>query len=219
LFPSFEQVRIKISERRGLYEISDMSGAVSSVLSHGKEGKALETALKSSAKKYRVELRGGELWNGGIEAQWLPAAIFALSNASAEAAQRALHDEEVTASEVLIMEMDRSLVAAHEDIVALQKDFVVKRNFHSKGKSGKSWRFDFAVLAKQPILIKSVSPHGNSVNANFVAFSDIPEESENKKFCVYSREPSMDDMRLLNQVANVVPVGALRARVANAALH
>ncbi len=219
LYPSFEQAKVGITERRGLFEVSDIGGAVASVLSHGKEGKALDSALSEATRRHCLTRRGDCIVVSVESLDWLPAAILSVANASALAARTALIDEEQTAKEVLFDEIDRSLVSLSQEMVSIRKEFIVRRDYFAEGRSGKRWKFDFAVKANKQILIKTVSPHGNSVNANFVAFSDMEANADSINLCVYSKEPNAEDVRLLNQVASVVPLRGLAGRVSSVVSH
>jgi hypothetical protein len=112
--------------------------------------------------------------------------------------------------------IDQELIGISKEVLAVQRDFIVRKDFTARRLSGKSWRFDFAVMSKKRILIKTVSPHGNSVNANFVAFSDVRDDVGNINYCVYARRPHDSDVNLLNQVANVIPVSSLHERIRRA---
>jgi hypothetical protein len=66
--------------------------------------------------------------------------------------------------------------------------------------------------ARQSILLlEAVAPHHISVSAKYVAFADVSRERDGKieKFAVHDKRLALDDISLLQQVADIVPVASL----------
>jgi hypothetical protein len=81
------------------------------------------------------------------------------------------------------------------------------------GRSGKHHRFDFVVRSfGKVLLLDAVAPHHISIASKYVAFADMAQ-SRNKKFAVHDRRLESEDISLLQQVADIVPVTALEGGI------
>jgi hypothetical protein len=133
--------------------------------------------------------------------------------ASALAANNAVAKMVVAAESALIRRIESTL----EKIIPAAR---IGREVAIKGRSGGERRFDFAIRRndRYSLLINGVSPHHSSISSKYVAFSDSDGDREDK-LAVYSRPLQTDDTALLQQVATIVPIAALKGRAEKSLLR
>src|SRR5579883_1690052 len=170
--------------------------------------------LNREAARYHITVRESALIADATSAEWLGSAILSVCNASAAAANSAVAHFAAAAESDLADRINESLV--HE----FSKKRV-SREFLSRGRSGKEYHFDFGVRGEADydiVLINAVAPHPSSISAKYVAFADgAPEKSI--KFAVHDRPLERDDVSLLQQVAEIVPLRALIPGARRALMH
>jgi hypothetical protein len=206
LYPSADPVYVHVGSWGDGYRVTDGGGAAASVLIHGRDADAIEIGLNAARDRHSLDVEGGQLVAHVPSEDWLPAAIMAVANGAAHAAFVAVDYHSKRAERSLAAKIGRTL----QKVVP---EKLIARGFEYRGESGKLWHVDFAVtLDARPILIKAVTPHHNSISANYTTFGDL-RNKPNRRNCVYQRRPANDDAALLRQVAELVPIAALGSNV------
>jgi hypothetical protein len=203
LFPSFSQVEVFIVKIGDGFRIHDGGSAAKESWLHGRDDHLISSCLKREGERFHLEIVNDSLVASAHDEQWLPAAILAVANASSAAAYAAVSKLSVAAEESLVERIGDALARS------FAKDKIVKK-FSVRGKSGKEHAFDFALLGdgRNQIIIDAVSPHHASIASKYVAFSDSGGQGL-RKFAVFERPLLRDDVSLMQQVAQIVPLAAL----------
>lgn len=209
LYPSASPVYVHIATWGDGFRVSDGGEAAQCVLKHGRDHWAAKAGIRAAAARYSLIAENEELFAIAVSADWLPNVVAAVANGAAFAAntavEQALHRQQKSLK-------DRIEENLRSEFPNLRSSLV--RDYQYRGKSGKVWDLDFAIVAEQLTLIKSVTPHHNSIAATYTALSDIASEG-NRRFSVYLKRPKEDDAALLRQVAELVPFAALAPTVKN----
>ncbi len=202
LYPSADPVYLHIAIWGDGYRVTDGGGILQSVLLHGCDKFSLEAGLKIAKNRHGLIIDGGQLVADVPNKDWLPAAILAVANAASMAASIAIEHG--------IKKVGKSLVSIIENnlLASVQEKYIAK-DYQYRGQSGKLWHVDFAVMKDDnPILIKAVTPHHNSVAANYTAFGDIGSNVI-ERFCAFRTRPNNEDVSLLKQVSTLVPIDSI----------
>lgn len=207
LYPSFERVDVFISPMGDAYRVTDGGGAMRSVLQHGKDMSVMGGVLQKAAKAHMVDQIEGMLLCKPPSQEWLYSAILAVANASAMAANLGL-DAVVAADE---NELKQRIF---ETLTSVIPPANVARQYEFRGDSGNLWKLDFAVVREKILLVKAVSPHRNSVNANYATFSDIGDAPNLVRYSVFDRSLKSEDRSLIGRVAQLVPFASVAAGAA-----
>lgn len=204
LYPSFEQVHVFVSKYGDGFRVTDAGMATSNSWLHGRDD--LNKILTREAGRFSASVRDGAIEIEVPSAEWLRSAILAIANASASAA--------TVATERAALATEQALGERVFD--TLSKLFTkaeVRRQFEYRGSSGKTWRADFFIPTDQTALfVNTVSPHHISISSKYVAFADLRDEESSltlRKYAVFDRELESDDVSLISQVADLVPVTSL----------
>lgn len=202
LYPSADPVYVHVGTWGDGYRVTDGGGAAESVLVHGRDADAIEIGLHAARDRHSLRVEGGQLVAHAPTPDWLPAAVMAVANGAAHAAFVGVDYQSKKAERSLKAKIGKTLQA-----VVPEK--LLAREYEYRGESGKLWHLDFAItIMERPILIKGVTPHHNSISANYTTFGDLRPKAVRRQ-CVYQRRPANDDASLLRQVAELVPVNAL----------
>ncbi len=204
LYPSADVVFVHIAKFGDGYRVTDGGGISRCVLVHGRDSHALHSGLAEASNRHALRTEGGMLFADVSSVDWLPAAITAVANGASLAASIAV--------EHAVRRVERSLTTRiYAELTAVVPAQNIAKEYEYRGKSGKSWRIDYAVLrGERPLLVKAVTPHHNSISSNYTAFGDIGTE-DTQRFCVFHRKLDQMDAALLRQVASLVPIGSLGA--------
>jgi hypothetical protein len=211
LYPSADPVFVHVlSWGSDGYRVTDGGGLSRTVFVHGRDESALQSGLTEASNRHSLRVEGGMLIADVPSRDWLPAAIAAVANGASLAASVAIEHVGRRAERTLANKIYESL----EHVVPPQN---IAKDFEYRGKSGKSWRIDYAVVRKsdKPLLVKAVTPHHTSISSNYTVFGDIGSD-ETERLCVYQRQLHRDDTALLRQVAALVPIGSLEVGVRDA---
>jgi hypothetical protein len=202
LYPSADPVFVHVSKRGDGFSVSDGGDIIRNVLVHGRDDTALKAGLEEARKRHCLTVKGGILYAEVPSADWLASAVMAIANGAALAANVAVDHEVRKAERSLVSEMYKAV----EAVVPAQR---IAREYEWRGKSGKTWKIDLAVLSgERPLLMKAVTPHHNSISSNYTTFGDIGA-TETEHFCVYRRSLGEVDASLIRQVATLVPIRSL----------
>lgn len=204
LYPSFDPVSVYIVGYGEGFKVHDDRGAFKSAWSHGRDERAIRTALLKSAAKFRATVMEDTIFAEALSKDWLLPAILSVANASSMAAHSAVEKFAASAEENLngrIENIIRSTIPLHH----------INKDFDFIGASGKHHKFAFAVLGShKTILIDSVVPHHVSISSKYTSFSDAKMESSSiDRFAVYDRILEPVDRSLIEQVADLVPIKSL----------
>lgn len=204
LYPSAEPVFVHVARWGDGFRVTDGGGISRCVLVHGREAGSLSAGLSEAEQRFGLRSEGGQLFADVDAHEWLPAAVLAVANGASLAASVAIEHVSRKAERGLAQKIYEGL----SKIIPPQH---IAREYEYRGKSGKKWRVDYAVLhTRRPLLIKAVTPHYNSISSNYTTFGDIGN-GQTDRFSVYSRKLQSDDEALLRQVATIVPVRSLEA--------
>lgn len=204
LYPSADVVFVHITKTGNGFRVTDGGGCARNVLLHAKDEHALRSGLEEARKRHQVAVEGGALVAIVPDADWLQAAIAAVANGAALAANVAI-DHTVKRTE---RDLAKRIEEALSRVVAPHR---IARDVEWPGNSGKTWKIDFAVVdAAKPLLVRPVNPHPISISSAYTAFGDIGRASVST-FCVYARPIPQEDQTLVRQVADLVPAGAVEA--------
>ena len=205
LYPSHESVHVYVVKMGDDYRVHDGCGAYRSAWAHGRDEHLITRAIIHEAEKFQLSCVHESIVAPDVTHEWLANAILSVANASAMAAARAVSRISQSSEKALVTQIDEVLHAAFVDS-AVSKEVSVR------GKSGGERHFDFAIRHGDDfgLLINAVSPHRGSVNSKYVAFSDTDLDLR-RKFAVFDRPLDAGDTSLLQQVASIVPLAALRA--------
>jgi hypothetical protein len=212
LYPSFEPVDVYVVRVGDGLIVHDGGGAARVAWLHGREQNAIGRALAQEAALHDLELDHDRLSLEIDSEEWLPQAILAVANASGAAA-RAVVDAMTQASENALHD---AIVRALREVV--RSELIATDGVNLRGKSGKTHHFDLAVQQPKGIaLIDYVSPHHVSIAAKYVAFSDTSgiDADVAGRFIIHDKPLNTDDVALLTQCADVVPVAAMKPTFAN----
>jgi hypothetical protein len=203
LYPSFEHVRVFVAKLGDGFRIHDGAGAYNTAWLHGRDEELISRSITEAAERFHIFVAGKALVAKINSIDWLTSAILSVANASCLAAHEAVDRIMAAQEEALIDRIGNSLNESFSP-----KN--VSKNVNIKGISGGLRHFDF-ILARdtpQPIFINSVHPRRNSVAAKYVSFADNAA-NRRYKLAIHDRELETGDIVLLQQVADVVPLGSL----------
>jgi hypothetical protein len=213
LYPSFEPVYVGVVKFGDGFIVHDDGGAFRCAWSHGRDGAFISRCINREAVRFHLTVKDYSIIADASSLEWLASAILSVSNASAAAANQAVsHFVAATESDLL--------TKIYEALVGEFSIPNVTKEFAARGRSGKEYRFDFGVRkdARNTIVINAVSPHPTSIAAKYVSFADgAPDASA--KFAVHDRPLDADDVSLLQQVAEIVPLKALVPGARRAMAH
>ena len=210
LYPSFEPVHVYVVGFGDGFKVHDGGGAVRSGWDHGRDGSLIHRALIRQATLHQLQVVDDSLVCNVQSREWLIPAVLAVANASATAAFSAAEHSAAASDDNL---RERIFKILSETVC--KKD--LERDFEVPGKSGKKYRFDFAL--KRPdeewILVDAVSPHHVSIAAKYVAFSDtrVGDGASGGRFAVFDRPLERDDAELMKQVADLIPFSGLHGGI------
>lgn len=211
LYPSSDPVYVHIAQIGDGFRVTDGGGILESVINHGRNDKSLMDGLTTASRRHSVQIENGSLFAEVPSIDWLQSAVLAIANASALAANLAV--EQTTKS--VERGLGKRIYSALETVFQPNE---IAREYEFVGRSGKTWKIDFAIpKLDRPILIRSVTPHHNSISSNYTSFGDIGID-ETRRICVFQKSLDHDDASLIRQVADLVPLSALEIS-ARKALH
>jgi len=210
LYPSFESVDVFVVRYGDGYRVHDGGGAVRSAWDHGRDLSAIRHALSQQASSFHVELSEDALVATVEREDWLLSAVLSVANASALAAR------EVAAASPRAAENDLKDQILSTLYRVVQPRYIA-REYEVRGRSGKKHKFDFGVQSALDgiILLNAVSPHHVSISSKYVVFADTSGEYANirARFAVHDRPLEPEDVSLLQQVADIVPLSSLERGV------
>lgn len=213
VYPSFSQVFVYINCIGTEFIVRDGGGAASVAWDHGRDDALTKKALAKEAMKFRLSCEGTALVARVSSADWLPAAIMAVANASSLAAH-SIVEHVVAAAESDIA------TRIYKALLKVCPEPKIKREFLIEGESGKQHRFDFAVgeYGTKMVLLDAIAPHHSSIAHKYTAFADVKPllSGTAQSFAVFERRLDAGDAALIQQVARLVPIssvseGTLRA--------
>jgi len=210
MYPSFDPVCVFVSGHGEGFRVHDGGGASRVAWDHGKDDAIIRRMLTRQSTNHQLKLLDDVLVAEISSSDWLIPAVLSVANASAAAAQSAV-ERAAAASDSDLRERIYHILAK---VVGPTK---LTRNYEVPGKSGKRHLFDYAISLDDEdwLLIDAVSPHHVSIAAKYVAFSDTKENGRTSRtrFAVYDRPLEADDVALMQQVADLVPVSGLHSGI------
>lgn len=208
LLPSFTQLSVFVLPFGDGFLVHDAGAAFASGWEHGRDEPLIRKMIEREAKRFNLKVNGVNLAVEAKSGEWLPSAILAVSNASAMAA-RAVVDHVVAAAEAGLVEK------IYQALRLVYPDPRILREFAVDGQSGKSHKFDFAVgdPTQKILLVDGVTPHHSSIAHKYTSFADVKNALNGcvTNFAVFERPLDDDDVSLMQQVADLVPIQAVSA--------
>lgn len=189
------------------FRVSDGGGASQSVIRQGLDHQSLSAAFKAAKNKYHLLEKDGVLSLKVDSGDWLENAILAVANASAMAANLAYAYVEQKTSKDIVPE----IIAALSEFAPISQ---IATDYPLRGHSGKSRKFDVAVIGEHNLLFKVISPFPGSVNSAYVTFSDTlrdgsPMAATSFGYGVFREKLNSEDVTLLSDVATLAPVSSI----------
>ena len=168
LYPSFEQVGVYIVGHGDGYMIHDNADGARLAWMYGVDERAFTQLAAQSALYYGCDSSGLQIYCKIDSEDWLWSAISTVANASADAAKTAVGKARM-AKEVPLVTRAKAVF----DRAQWRPE--TRLNHRFRGVSGKMYTFDLAVIkGGNTALIDTVTPHRNSIDARYRAFSDTP---------------------------------------------
>jgi hypothetical protein len=209
LHPSFNPVAVYIQKHvDDRYIVHDGGEAFDIAWSEGRNPASLGRYLREQAVRYGVDYDEPRLSVRALTSAWLPNCIMAVSNAAAAATNAMMQSD--------VEQMQTGDADLRERVyVKLCEAFSeshVPRKVTRKSRYGKPYRFDFAVrFGSAYALVDTVTPSGISVASKFTAFSAVDARIMGGAFAVHDQTLAHEDVALLSEVADVVPLSGLVA--------
>lgn len=215
LYPSFQPVAVFVAKYGEGYKVHDGGGAARVAWDHAKDAQLINRMIARYARKFDVSVLGDSIIADVPNKEWLLAAILSVANASASAANATV-ERAMAHTEKLLIDKIYTIISHAVPAKTISKEFSLS------GKSGKIHHFDFAIQRSKDniILINAVSPHHVSISAKYVAFSDARIDiGRIAKLAVYEKKLDVDDIALIQQVADLVPIKSLEMGVRRELAH
>ncbi|MBW7921989.1 MAG: hypothetical protein H3C51_07800 [Rubellimicrobium sp.] len=214
LFSSFEPVFVYVVRFGDGFVVHDAGETMAVILTHGQDGATARRIMLDECRRYGVTCEGRRLSAKVDSADWLESAIIAVANTAAAAARVALVDR-TRKSERALADTLFVLLQPQLPRGALMKEYAYQ------GASGRRYRFDLAVQGPEGLsLIEVVRPNPNSVNAKYVALSDVGSSDAVQRIAAHSGDLAREDVLLLQNVATVATSdGVLSLLGSRAAAH
>ena len=207
MYPSFEPVHVYVRIFGDGFIIHDRGEAASRAWLHGRDERVLTRYLNRAAERYGIRFDNGRLTAKVESIDWLKSGMLAVANAAAQGSLSAV--EHVARSETEALK-DR---ISHE----LVRTFTSKRISNEvmrRGESGREYRFDFEVKSDAgDAVVEAVTPFANSIFSKYTAFSDTKVLYTGGGFAVHDRELHQQDITLLSQVSDVIPLSKMTAGI------
>ncbi|RIX31582.1 hypothetical protein [Sphingomonas edaphi] len=204
-YPSFDRVAVHISKYGDGFRVTDAGDAARSAFIHGRDEAAFETSLKKACNRFGLMANESSLVADVPDKEWLFSAILAVANGAAQASAE-------TSARVLHRKVSELRKRIHDTLAEIVPEHTIASEYEYRGESGRLWPIDFAVVeVKSPLLLKAVTPDANSINSNYTAFGDIAaaERDRIKRFSVHDSPLRNEDVALMLQVAQLVPLASL----------
>jgi hypothetical protein len=206
VYPSFSQVFVYVNNIGHEFVIRDGGGAAAVAWDHGRDEPLIRKTLTKEAQRFRIQCEGNVLVAKAASADWLPAAIMAVANASSLAAH-AILDHVVAATESDIASR------IYRALLKVYPEPKIKRDYLIEGGSGKHHCFDFAVgeVGKRMVLLDAITPHHSSIAHKYTAFADVKPllSGTAQSLAVFERPLEAEDAALIQQVARLVPISSV----------
>ncbi|MGJ3231594.1 MAG: hypothetical protein ACFE0P_07335 [Oceanicaulis sp.] len=215
LYPSFEPVSVYVVRHgRSGYIVHDGGDAAREIDLHDRGEKLQDRALKASAKRFGANAVNGHLKIEIADASWLRPAILTVANAASHAAYIAI-EYELRRSENETAEL------VYEQLVLATSKHRVSREIELRGRSGRSYQFDFGVsFGNSNILpVEIVISHPSSVTAKYVALSDTMNTVADRGIAAHRGDLVRADQTLLADVAILVPAEAVGKSIPHLITH
>lgn len=214
IYPSFEPVFVYVAKLGDGFLVHDAGETMAVVLSHGYDGTAAKRAINIECRRYALTCETRRISVKIDAAEWIESAIVSVANACSSAARNAVK-ESAAKSENDLADSIFSILQSRLPAYSITK------GYHHRGVSGRSYKFDLAVQNRQRLtLIEVVGKHANSVNAKYVALSDVSELSDIQKIAAHDGSLSAADILLLQNVATVAgPNGVSDLVMENDRIH
>ncbi|MDB2391088.1 hypothetical protein N9X12_07715 [Alphaproteobacteria bacterium] len=208
LYPSFEPVKVYITDTKSGFRISDKFGAISCASDHGQNKHTTQRQFDKIASKFHTKTKAGEIYAEIPSIEWIPSAVLAVANGSAAVAEN-------TISKV-IKNAERSIRDAIELVFAkpIYRTLSIDKDVEIVGSSGKSYQFDFRLKHQnqnRQMIIAGVTAHHSSISHRYTAFADVINGGSDRanNIAVFDKGPQNTDNILMSQVADLVPVKSI----------
>lgn len=209
LYPSNGNVVVYVSGGQGTCVVSDRGDALRNARAHGVEIPNVERwlgqVLKGSALRHS---KGGHITAGRFKLDDVFAGISLVARAATTAVEYAI--QHYRPSEIGISER------VNRDLIQRFGPHRVSREAVASGLSKRNYRFDFAIseLGQRPLLLDTVTPNANSVNAKAIAHIDLAGLGEKAPLHAMIFDDTVGweaaDINLLESAAQLLPASQLQ---------
>lgn len=169
IYPSRGSVTVYVSGAiHGKYIVSDGGGAVDTISSHGLTLGDTDHFLRPFCSSAGLRARDGVIYSPSTEERHLGYAMIVVAETAAQAAHHGVTAHRPKRKRDLI-------VAVRDELKSKFADEKIKQKEKLRGASSRQYSFDFAVdiSAGRKLLIDTVLPDRNSVNAKMAANTDF----------------------------------------------
>lgn len=207
LYPSNGNVVVHITGGADKCIVSDRGDALRNAHAHGVEIPNVDQWLNTIIKGSFLHASKGHITSGELQLKDVFAGIALVARAASTAVFYAVDrykPETVTVHE-----------RAHQQLVGRFGLAHVSREAVAVGESTRSYHFDFAVrsIGPKPLLLDTVMPNPNSVNAKAIAHIDVAKLGDKAPLHAIIYDEGADweaaDINLLQSAAQLLPVSRL----------
>ncbi len=210
LHPSFDPVAVYVQKHLDGFLVHDGGESFDVAWSEGRNPSQLGRHLREQATRFGVEYDEPRLSVRALTPAWLGNCIMAVSNAAAAATNALLQSaiEELPTGDSDLRER------VYVQLCDAFSEPHVPRKVMRKSRHGKPYHFDFAVrLGSAYALVDAVTPRAISIATKFTAFSAVDARTMGGAFAVYEQALAHEDIALLSEVVDVVPMSGLIASI------
>ncbi len=204
VYPGFDSVYVYVVKSDDGYIVHDASEALYRMEFDARNEAAASRAIQIECARYGLKFENERISCEVKTAEWIGSAVIAVAN-TAPAVVRISQDFEPEKPERNVLDEIYPQLASK-----VAKGSLLK-NFECRGASGRRYKFDLAVNRRDCLtLISFVDRNVESVNSNYVAFADVPEEGT-KKIAAHRGDMAKKDIMLFQRVATVArPPGVVK---------
>jgi hypothetical protein len=207
LYPSNGNVVVHVSGGSRECIVSDRGDALRNARAHGVDVPDVDRWLKLVTTGSFVHAANGQITSGEMKADDLFAGIAFVARAASEAVRYAI--EHYKPAEETIYARTYNIVLERFGKSNVMREYAVA------GASNRNYHFDFAapIAAGRFLLLDTVLPNANSVNAKAIAHIDVGNLNGAAPFhaLVYDSDVSWNasDINLLQSAAQLLPIATL----------
>ena len=208
LYPSNSNVVVYVTGGAKSCVVSDRGDALRVARAHGAEISDADQWLRNVLRGSFLHSSSGDITSGEMEVKNVLAGIALVARAAATAVSYAIEHyvprKEITIQQRALTELKRRFGPSQ-----------ISRSVSARGASDRHYSFDFSIVSigPKPLLLDTVSPNPNSINAKAVAHIDLENLQEKAPMhaIIYDQSADWDaaEINLLQSAAQLLPVSRL----------